>query len=197
MSHGEFPAASSHTAERRSFLIRASAAVCGAVVALFPFAIGLGVLLDPWRRTRTTAPGESDPQAFIPICPLEAVPTDGVPHAFPVVTDLTDAWTKASNRRVGMVFLQRSGGDGEPKVVAFSAECPHLGCFVDFNRTADQYECPCHESAFAKDGHKLFGPSLRGLDELDVKLEPVDDQTMVLVAFQRFQKGIAEQEAAG
>jgi nitrite reductase/ring-hydroxylating ferredoxin subunit len=186
-------------AERRSFLIRIAAAACGAIVAFFPFAVGLGVLIDPWRRGRRDAKNSDDTSAaeFIRICSLDALPADGTPQAFPVVTKLIDAWTHAPNQRVGMVFLHRTGDEKSPQVVAFSAECPHLGCFVDFNTTDGHYECPCHESAFDKDGRKLFGPSLRGLDRLEVKLEKNGDQTNVLVAFQKFQKGIAKQEATG
>jgi Rieske Fe-S protein len=185
-------------AERRSFLIRMAATACGAIVAFFPFAVGLGVLIDPWRRGRRAA-DNADPTAaeFVRICSLDAVPADGAPQAFPVVTNLVDAWTHAPNQRVGMIFLHRAGDEKSPQVVAFSAECPHLGCFVDFNASDGRYECPCHESAFGKDGRKLFGPVLRGLDKLDVKLEKNGDQTNVLVAFQKFQKGIATQEATG
>jgi len=186
-------------AERRSFLMGLGAGVSGGFVALFPFAVGLGVILDPWRRGKRASADASGPNDadFIRICSLDAVPTDGTPQAFPVVANKVDAWTHADNQRVGMIFLHRTGDAKNPNVVAFSAECPHLGCFVDFNSGDGHYECPCHESAFNKDGVKLFGPSLRGLDELKVKLDKQAGQTDVLVAFETFQKGIAKQEATG
>jgi menaquinol-cytochrome c reductase iron-sulfur subunit len=175
-----------------------AATACGAILAFFPFAVGLGVLIDPWRRGRRNADnGEPVAAEFTHVCSLDALSADGTPQAFPVVTKLVDAWTHAPNQRVGMIFLHRTGDENAPQVVAFSAECPHLGCFVDFNTADGNYECPCHESAFDKDGRKLFGPSLRGLDKLETKLEKSGDQTSVLVAFKKFQKGIAKQEAAG
>jgi menaquinol-cytochrome c reductase iron-sulfur subunit len=189
--------------ERRSFFVRFAAVVCGGIVALFPFAAGFGVIIDPWRRSRRAgeakdAAGSGDETAakFVPICPLSALPTDGVPRAFPVVSDIVDGWTRAANQRIGMIFLERTGTGDTSKVVAFNAECPHLGCFVDYNPADQHFECPCHKSAFDKDGAKLYGPSRRGLDALTVKLSGAGDQAEVLLAFQKFQKGIEERKHA-
>jgi menaquinol-cytochrome c reductase iron-sulfur subunit len=133
----------------------------------------------------------------VPICPLDAVPADGTPQAFPVVADVVDAWTHTANQRVGMVYLYRVPGGKEPAVGAFSAKCPHLGCMVDFNRASGEFECPCHKSAFAKDGAKIYGPSLRGLDELKVDIRGANGEQKVFVAFQKFQPGIAERKQIG
>jgi menaquinol-cytochrome c reductase iron-sulfur subunit len=191
-------AAAAHeaTGERRSFFVRFAAVVCGIIVALFPFAAGWGVIVDPWRRARRSKTKDSDSAKLVPICPLAALPADGVPRAFPVVSDVVDAWTRAANQRIGMIFMSRTDSDGKPNVVAFNAECPHLGCFVDYNATDQHFECPCHKSAFAKDGEKLYGPSRRGLDSLSVKLEDSGGQPEILVAFEKFQKGIAERKPA-
>ncbi len=184
----------SENEERRSFLVRFAAVVCGGIVALFPFAAGWGVIIDPWRRGRRAAGGDENGAKFVPICPLAALPADGVPRAFPVISDVVDAWTRAAHQRVGMIFVSRTDAGGKSDVVAFNAECPHLGCFVDYNRADQHFECPCHKSAFAKDGEKLFGPSRRGLDSLAVKLETTGDATEILVAFKNFQTGIAERK---
>ncbi|MEX0611952.1 MAG: hypothetical protein WD229_07510, partial [Pirellulales bacterium] len=61
----------------------------------------------------------------------------------------------------------------------------------------DRFECPCHESAFAKDGQKLFGPSLRGLDPLEVKLVNDNGTQEIWVEFQRFRSGVAERIPVG
>ena len=195
---------STDDAERRSFLTIVAAGITGAIVAWFPFAVGWGVATDPWRRGRRSdkAGGgsnaaESRSAKFIPICSLEALEANGVPQAFPVISDIVDAWTRATNQRIGMIFLERTTVNGKPHVVAFNAECPHLGCFVDYNAAAGDFECPCHKSAFAKDGKQLYGPSRRGLDELKVELETKGDQTEVLVAFQKFQAGISERKPIG
>jgi Rieske Fe-S protein len=199
MDQDSAPHSAGNDSERRSFLVKMAAVVCGGIVAIFPFAAGLGVAIDPWRRSRQAAGGGETAGAgnakFVRICPLDTLTPDGPPQSFPVVADVVDAWTHAPNQRIGMVFLQRTTVDGKPKVVALSAKCPHLGCVVDFNNTSGHFECPCHTSAFAKDGKRLFGPSLRGLDSLEVDPRTVDGQTEVYVAFQRFKPGIAEKES--
>ena len=81
--------------------------------------------------------------------------------------------------------------------LALSSVCPHLGCAVDFNNKAGDLECPCHASAFAKDGAKLIGPSLRGLDPLEVKLVKNGDETEIWVENARFRTGVAERILVG
>src|ERR1700750_2279667 len=183
------------TPQRRSFFVRLVAIICGGIVALFPFAAGLGVVIDPWRR-KSKSPAGDDGGKLVPICPLAALPADGVPRAFPVVADIRDGWTRAAKQRIGMIFMSRTDADGKSNVVAFNAECPHLGCFVDFNPADQHFECPCHKSAFSKDGEKLYGLSRRGLDALSVKLQNDGGQQEILVACHKFQKGIAERTPA-
>jgi len=156
------------------------------------------VVFHPLRRKRATAGGEEpETEGFVRICPLEALPADGVPHPFSVTAEIEDAWTRTTGQRVGSVFLTRVDADGKPQVTAFTATCPHLGCAVEFNAAAARFECPCHESGFAKDGEKLFGPSLRGLDRLAVKIVEKDGANGVWVAFQQFRAGVAERIPVG
>jgi quinol---cytochrome c reductase iron-sulfur subunit, bacillus type len=200
MNEGDPAPLTGDDAARRSFLTKFAALVCGGIVTLFPFAAGLGVMLDPWWRSRKSAAANGGASAnadngkFVRICSLDAVPNDGVPRPFAVVTDVVDAWTHASNQRVGMVFLEHSTAAGKSNVLALNAKCPHLGCFVDFDSAKGEFECPCHKSAFAKDGNYIFGPSLRGLDPLKVDLRKTGETTEVYVAFQKFQPGIAERK---
>ena len=90
--------------------------------------------------------------------------------------------------------MSRTDVDEKPSILAFTATCPHLGCAVEFDGAEDRYECPCHESGFAKDGKKLFGPSLRGLDGLDVEIRGDGDNREVWVRYKRFKAGIAEKD---
>ncbi|MEX0643411.1 MAG: ubiquinol-cytochrome c reductase iron-sulfur subunit [Pirellulales bacterium] len=184
--------------ERRSFLTRAVTVLMGGIVFIFPFAAGLGVLFDPLRRRKSKGAGNADEAVqFIRICPLDALPADGPPQLFPVITEVVDAWSHTPGQRIGSVFLTRTDADGKPNITCFTSTCPHLGCAVDWHKSDDHFECPCHVSAFDKDGEKLFGPALRGLDRLDVKLEESDGQTNVLVAYERFRTGIAERIPIG
>jgi len=184
--------------ERRSFLARVAATALGGVAAVFPFAVGSGVVLDPLRRKRRGPSDDATAMAgFVRICSLDALPADGRPQPFMVTADVSDAWTRATGQRVGAVFLSRADADGNSKVTAFSATCPHLGCAVEFDASQDQFACPCHVSGFGKDGQKLFGPSLRGLDPLEVKLVGEGAGTEVWVAFQQFRAGMAERVPVG
>jgi nitrite reductase/ring-hydroxylating ferredoxin subunit len=181
--------------ERRSFLTRFLAIVVGGLLAIIPFAAGSGVLLSPLLSRRNKDDG--DTAGFLRVCPLDALPADGTPHQFVVTTDVTDAWTRTQNQRIGSVFLSRTDADGKPHITAFTSACPHLGCAVEFDAGEDRFECPCHESGFGKNGEKLFGPSLRGLDPLEVKLAGDEGNQEVLVAFRRFRAGVAERIPVG
>jgi Rieske Fe-S protein len=183
---------------RRSFLMRLGTVVIGVMLALFPFAAGWGVLTDPLRRRRASAndDDQSDMAGFVRICPLESLPADGMPRAFAVTTATIDAWTRAADQRIGEVFLTRSDAGGRPQVTAFTATCPHLGCAVEFDAAEERFECPCHESGFAKDGQRLFGPSRRGLDPLQVKITDQEPRE-VWVKFERFRAGVPERISVG
>jgi menaquinol-cytochrome c reductase iron-sulfur subunit len=182
------------SAARRSFIVRLSATVIGGIVALFPFLAGWGVITNPLRRSRNTSgDDEADLTKFSRICPLDALPADGLPREFAVVADVSDAWTHAAAQRIGAVFLTRSSKNPN-EVTAFTATCPHLGCAVEFDSSKKEYECPCHKSGFAIDGQKLFGPSRRGLDPLPVKLDDKAGSKEILVRFERFKGGIAERK---
>ncbi|MEX2091693.1 MAG: ubiquinol-cytochrome c reductase iron-sulfur subunit [Pirellulales bacterium] len=193
------PLAEPKSSERRSFLASAAAIVVGGIVAIFPFAAGLGVLFDPLRRRAKGAADATGDEAikYVRIGPLDVLPADGNPHQFALTDDVVDAWTRAPAQRVGTAFLIRTDADDGPQIAAFSSVCPHLGCAVDYNRPAGEFECPCHASAFAKDGAKLFGPSLRGLDPLAVKLVENGDQKEIWVERARFRTGIAERILVG
>lgn len=184
--------------QRRSFFGQLAAVVCGGLVTLFPFAAGLGVVLDPLRRKGQAAgTAGAELAGFTRICPLDALADDGKPREFVVKSDLVDAWSRSPAQRVGAVFLTRSDAGGQTQVTALSASCPHLGCAVNFVSADDQYACPCHESGFSKSGEKLFGPSLRGLDSLEVKVVESAGTQEIWVAFKRYRAGVAERIAVG
>ena len=167
---------------RRAFLTKSCAVVIGGIASAFPIATGVAVFLDPLRRKSS---GAAD---FVPVASLNALPEDGVPVKFPVVTSRIDVWTKSELTPVGAVYVRRTG----PKSAqAFNVVCPHAGCFVDFNTSRKSYLCPCHDSAFAVDGKisNPRSPSPRGLDELEIEIR---NETEVWVKFQNFRAGVHE-----
>src|SRR5688572_30140245 len=121
---------------RRTFLVRATAVVVGGAVGLFPALAGLAMFFDPLRR-------KSQSGQFIHVADLDQVPSDGVPRPFSIVADRTDAWSFYPQEPVGACYLRASETpDGEERLEAVSAICPHLGCFVDFNAGKGIYKCP-------------------------------------------------------
>ncbi|NOS85773.1 MAG: FAD-dependent oxidoreductase [Ignavibacteria bacterium] len=49
------------------------------------------------------------------------------------------------------------------KIYKFSAFCPHLKCIVEWNKTENTWDCPCHGSRFEATGKVINGPALADL----------------------------------
>src|SRR3990172_3806727 len=111
------PIAETDSRPRRSFMVRAAAVVFGGIVAVFPFAAGLGVLFDPLRR-RTTRRGDAAAAGdgkFVRIGPLDLVPADGIPRQFALTADVADAWTRTAAQRIGSAFLNPTHSSPPPQ----------------------------------------------------------------------------------
>jgi Rieske Fe-S protein len=169
--------------QRRGFLVALGALAAGTVALATPLIGALAVVLHPLRRR---AAGSEE--RFYRVASLEMLPADGVPRQFAVTADQHDAWTFATQQRVGAVYLRRQP-DGQ-QVQAFNVVCPHAGCFVGFQLENKTFLCPCHNSSFSIDGAVVApSPSPRGLDELAVKL---DSDGSIWVAFKNFYAGRGE-----
>jgi menaquinol-cytochrome c reductase iron-sulfur subunit len=172
---------------RRRFL----AIVTGALAMLTPLAAGVATFCTPLFRKR------KDQQVRVAL--LSQVPEDGQPRYFPVSIDREDAWNRYPAQRVGAVYLVRQPGEATP--TAFSAKCPHAGCFIGYTAGNDQFQCPCHTSTFKLDGSRASGDqevSPRDMDKLPVevrelKLEDADAVSEIWVEFIDFQTGHSEQ----
>lgn len=53
----------------------------------------------------------------------------------------------------------------------FDVHCTHLGCAVNWNGGARQFECPCHGGKFDSDGKRIAGPPPRPLDLYETRVE--------------------------
>lgn len=121
--------------------------------------------------------------------------TQGVPTKVTLIGDEVDAFTRAEKRKLGAVWLLRTG---PREVQALSAICPHLGCSIDVQAgeagKAPGFACPCHESGFALAGARLSGPSPRGMDALPVEIAADGALT---VTWKRYRIGVEKQEEIG
>jgi menaquinol-cytochrome c reductase iron-sulfur subunit len=102
--------------------------------------------------------------------------------------ELVDGWRKTVTEKAVYVTTDK---DGQLRVL--SSVCPHLGCTVPWNKEKNQFICPCHGGTFTKDGARVSGPSLRGMDTLATSTH--DGQLMV--RFQYFRQLVADKEAIG
>jgi menaquinol-cytochrome c reductase iron-sulfur subunit len=175
---------------RRSFLAAAAAILTGAVAVLTPIAVGIASFLTPLFRRGSSSK--------VRVALLDQVPDDGRPRYFPVIADREDAWTRYPAQRVGAVYLVRKPGEEKP--TAFTAKCPHAGCFIGYTPGEDLFKCPCHTSSFKLDGTRARGDaevSPRDMDTLPVEIKTVktaDGQELaeVWVEFIDYQTGHKE-----
>jgi Rieske Fe-S protein len=144
--------------DRRGFL-KVTTCALGGGLGLVAVAPALRLVIDPSDRTTVTTP--SDP---IDIGAATAVRDDW--RKFDVIAPVvTDAWTTARDVVLGAAWLR----NGQGKVEALSAICPHLGCAVAYDRDGKKFLCPCHNSAWDAQGQLTgAGPAKRALDPLPI-----------------------------
>ena len=172
--------------DRRGFLVRMMAVVIGGLVTIFPFAAGLLVFADPWRRAASGA-------RLVKVATLDDVPDDGVPRRFSVSENQVDAWNYYPNQPVGAIYLRRIKGQAMPE--ALQATCPHAGCMVDYASSAHVFKCPCHNSSFQLDGQIIQpSPAPRPMDTLVCKVIDRAGVKEVWVEFQNFYTGSADKD---
>jgi thiosulfate dehydrogenase [quinone] large subunit len=106
---------------------------------------------DPGRSRGPTAPGKHPPGAAI-----------GQASQVPVGNAATFQDPKTGDPSI--VIQPRAG-----KFLAFDAVCPHAGCEVAYNTSADLFVCPCHGSQFsASTGAVERGPAASSLTKLSI-----------------------------
>lgn len=57
------------------------------------------------------------------------------------------------------------------ELIALKSLCTHQGCTVKWDGESNNLVCPCHGSAFGKDGAVITGPATKPLDIYEVKEE--------------------------
>ncbi|MFN0084364.1 MAG: ubiquinol-cytochrome c reductase iron-sulfur subunit [Blastocatellia bacterium] len=99
------------------------------------------------------------------------------------VTVAQDAgWGKFEAQRAVWVVRKGEG------VMVFSGVCPHLGCSV--NNQEDKFVCACHGSYWDSDGRTTAGPTPRGLDSLEHRVE----EEKLQIRYQYFKQGVSNKE---
>lgn len=168
------------TPNRRAFVVVAAVGTCA-------IAATLGVPAAAFVAAPLSSSGAKG--ARFVVAKLDELEI-GKPKKVSIVGDEVDAWTRATARRLGSVWLLRTG---DQEVRALSVICPHLGCGVELSSDAKGFACPCHDSAFDLQGQRTGGPSPRAMDPLPVEIV----QGEVAVIYKRFRTGVSQVEEIG
>ncbi|MGC8639716.1 MAG: ubiquinol-cytochrome c reductase iron-sulfur subunit [Isosphaeraceae bacterium] len=159
--------------------------VLGGMVKLALAVPAVAFLASPLRKL--AASGDDSFETLTSLSQL----TVGVPRSFAIIRDRTDAWVKYPREPAGSVWLIRQPSGANPEVIAYTAECPHLGCAINLSADQKTFFCPCHTSSFDLEGKPQNQVPPRPMDRLDVELTG-DPDPRVRVKFQRF-RSLAEE----
>lgn len=159
--------------ERRSFLGLISGLIVAGISAVLGVTIG--------RYSISPAFSTSKEQEWADLGSLDEF-AEGKLVKKNVVVSQDAGWGKFQTQR--SVWVVRKGED----VKIFSGVCPHLGCSV--NARADKFICACHNSEWNVEGATLAGPTPRGLDTLEFRVE----ETKIKVKYQDFKQGVTTKE---
>jgi len=162
---------------RRSFMVRAIVGIfvfIGAALAI-PLG-GFGIL----PALRKKDPGWSDAGTVSDLAVNE-------PQERRFFQLVKSGWLEEKQERSIWLVKKEDG-----RLVAFSPNCPHLGCGYRWSSVDKLFKCPCHGSVFDLDGRVSGGPSPRALDTLETRVE----DGKVLVKFEVFQLGIGKKAIA-
>jgi cytochrome b6-f complex iron-sulfur subunit len=141
---------------RREFLYY----VWAASMALF-LGEGGGALL--WFAVPRFRPGEFGGAFRVDLAALP--PPDSAPVAF----DAGRFWLVTVGPQTAADPRRPADHATQPGVLALYKVCVHLGCLYKWLPTADRFECPCHASAYLKDGARVRHPASRDLDRFVVR----------------------------
>lgn len=136
---------SEHRKGRRNFTRRLWKIL--GIVALAEFLWFILSLLKPSKETHKSRPADT-------------IRVIGSVEEFPAGSVTPD--------RVNRLYIVR---EKDGAFLALSLTCPHLGCSVLWNAETQQFDCPCHSSAFDHRGIVLSSPAPRPLDYLPVIIE--------------------------
>jgi glycine/D-amino acid oxidase-like deaminating enzyme/nitrite reductase/ring-hydroxylating ferredoxin subunit len=83
----------------------------------------------------------------------------------PEIADLAPGEARLVKYEAESIALYK---DEQGKLHAIDPVCPHAKCMVDWNNAEKSWDCPCHGSRFSYDGALLTGPSVKGLELIEL-----------------------------
>lgn len=169
----EFDQANLPAPERRSFLGVISGLIVAGISAVLGVTIG--------RFSIAPAFSASNEQGWTDLGSLDDF-TEGQLVKKNVIVSQDAGWGKFQTQR--SVWIVKKGEN----LRVFSGVCPHLGCAV--TSRAEKFICACHGSEWDTSGNTQAGPSPRGLDTLEVRVE----ENQLKIKYQDFKQGLTTKE---
>jgi Rieske Fe-S protein len=140
---------------RRGFLVRAIAAIHGAIGATLSFILGSAVLAPAFTRLDDT---------WLRAASVDSL-SDREPRPVTLRVTRQDGFTQVIDRTV--VYLVKHGN----QVRAMHSTCTHLGCRTSYDPDTRQIVCPCHGGVYNVDGQVIAGPPPSPLPTLPTRVE--------------------------
>ena len=162
------------SAGRRSFL--------GVLIGLIWAGITGTIVGVAARFVTLPMPAAAAPAGWTDVGPLRDIP-EGKPTKRTIIVPQNSGWARFNSQR--LVWVIRRGSN----VTVFTAVCPHLGGTVAAD--ANGFGCLCHGSSWNVSGGRLGGPTTRGLDLLESRV----DGDLLKVRYQDFKQGTSEKQA--
>lgn len=166
--------------QRRGFLVKFAAAVIGGVVGVVPAIFAGGFFLTPLLKKKSS---DEASDGFMFIGSMDSLVPGGPPRAYKVTGSKKDAWTTYAEAALGSVYIKLGEGGN---LLAYNANCPHLGCTVDYKQDKEAFVCPCHDSSFNLNGERSNEIPPRNMDSLEVE---VRNDNEIWVKFENFRAG--------
>lgn len=175
--------------DRRTALGRIALA-CGCALGAAALTGPAGVALSPLVRPAEASGGVSH-DGWMRVDGVARFVVGAPPARVVLRMDVRDQWLVRRGETLGAVLVERLA---EHDFRVLSAVCPHLGCSVVWQEERANWFCPCHKSAFARDGALVPAqsgppnPSPRALDPLEWRIA----DAQLEVRWVRFQTGVSE-----
>lgn len=123
------------------------------------------VLAAPAAMYLLLKPKSSGGEDLVEVADLAEL-AEGVPREIVYYRTRVDGWKRSREKTTTWVVKT-----GASSAIAFSPQCPHLGCIYHWEEEGESFLCPCHASSFARDGKVIAGPAPRPLDRYVTRVE--------------------------
>ena len=140
---------------RRSFLIKLSLGAAAASAAIAGIPVISALLAPLLQKTSRVWRSVGHIDDFPPNSTRLVKFRNADPANWAGETAETAAWLQRGNKN---------------ELIAFSANCTHLGCPVRWEDKAQLFMCPCHGGVYYKDGTVAAGPPPKPLVQYPVRI---------------------------